>query len=249
LKQFLYHVHHVPHAGLSFDIRANNVNFLETKLSATFQKLEFESIGIRTEEDLVLTMARYPQVKIFPKINQNQDNSTGWIPGELGIWFSNYGAALAFDAVSINQSDVLLLFEDDVYLNVEENGVLKLIPQWIDCLPDDWDYLNLYVDELQRANYDLDEHGNFSDLICNNYSRTCFVAIAWSRNGLRKLIDVAHSGIMNPIDIQIFSIPEFYGYTLLPDKQGGISYFSELQYYDNSIIRSNALRINQIPEK
>jgi GR25 family glycosyltransferase involved in LPS biosynthesis len=249
LSQFFYHIHHISSDTSTSQAREENVNFLETKLSESFQKLEFKSIGIRTEEDLVETMARYPQVKILTKIDQNQDNSSGWIPGELGIWFSNYAAGLTFNAVSTTAEDVLLLFEDDVYLNVKQDGVLNLVPQWIDVLPDDWDYLNLYVEETQRANYDPEKHGIIDNLLCKNYGHTCAVAIAWSMRGIRKMIDLTHSGIINPIDIQIFSTPEFNGYTLLPDKQGGVSYFSELQYYNNSTIRSNALRISQIPEK
>jgi hypothetical protein len=45
-------------------------------------------------------MALYPQVKTLTKTNQNQDNSSGWIPGELRIWFSTYAAGLTFNAVS-----------------------------------------------------------------------------------------------------------------------------------------------------
>jgi hypothetical protein len=233
----------------AFEVRESNVRLLNGKLSERFQRLDFQSIAVRNKEDLDNAMERYNQVNILPKIDLNQDSSTGWIPGELGYWFSNYAAALAFNEVSKNQRDVCLLFDDDVWLNVDEGGVLQLIPRWIERLPSDWDFFNLYVIEPQRPNYDVSVHGDIDHLLCRNYSNTCTVATAWSKNGMRKLTKIAHSGINNPLDVQIFASRELNGYTLLPEQQGGISYFSELQYYDHSTIRSNEIRFNHVQRK
>jgi hypothetical protein len=227
-----------------FESRVTNVKFLESKLAKVFNKLDFHSIEISNQDDLYKIQERYPKVTILPKTDLNQDNSTGWIPGELGYWFSNYGAARAFEKSSANLGDICLVFDDDVWLNVDAGGVLELIPHWIAQLPADWDYLNLYVDELQRAQYDSDIHGSIENVLCKNYGKSCSVAMAWSTQGFKKLMNVMHAGINNPFDIQLYSTPELNGYTLLPEKHEGVSYYSELQYYDHSTIRSNSLRFN-----
>jgi len=244
--QIYFHLHHIVQNVPEFELRVTNVKFLESKLSAVFRKLDFQSIAIRNWDDVEKSLEIYPEVSILPKIDRNQDNSKGWIPGELGIWFSNYGAARAFNEVSMNPGDICLLFEDDVWLNVDQGGVLELIPQWIDLLPTNWDYFNLFVIEPERSHYDLIKHGNINNTHSQNFSRTCAVAIAWSKKGIKKLGELAHSGINNPFDIQVFSTPELNGFTLLPNKQGGVSYFSELQYMAYSTIRSSDIRFDNL---
>jgi GR25 family glycosyltransferase involved in LPS biosynthesis len=73
---------------------------------------------------------------------------TDWVPsfGEAGIWLSNY---LRWYLVS-KMTEPLIVFEDDAIIR---EGFTEHVKNLLNQLPDDWDFVSLWVPDNQRIDY------------------------------------------------------------------------------------------------
>jgi hypothetical protein len=144
--------------------------------------------------------------------------------------------------VSTSEADICLLFESDVWLAPEGGGFIQCLNKWIRSLPEDWDYLNLYVAENLRHHYDSDVHGLPNEVICKNYTEINFPALLWSTKGAAKLLNAAKTEIHTPIDRQVFEDSSFMGYAIKPDRHEGVSIWTA-EALHNSTIQHSKVRI------
>lgn len=163
---------------------------------------------------------------------------TDWKPsfGEVGIWLSNY---IRWHAVSTT-NEPLIVFEDDAIIHESfVNDCTDLLSQ----LPDDWDFVALWVPDNQRIDYRYNLEYNkdgepqiygmrpeglpsYFDCGAQDVARVYqgygMVATLYSPQGGRKLIDLARkNGIYTPVDCFLMQQAHkgaLNGYAPKPDK-------------------------------
>lgn len=163
---------------------------------------------------------------------------TDWNPsfGEAGVWLSNF---LNWYRVS-SLNEPLIVFEDDAIIDEHFSVHIDTI---VRQLPDDWDFVALWVPDNQRIDYrynlSYNEHGvpqiygtrpngfpSYFDFgasdIAKVYQGYGMVAMMYSPVGGRKLVKLAKKyGLRNPVDCFIFEEAHkgaLNGYAPKPDK-------------------------------
>lgn len=156
-----------------------------------------------------------------------KDRGLEWKPnwsnakrGELGVWLSNYDRWAYVDHLG----EPLIVFEDDAVIGQDFPWRFDALYQE---LPDDWDFVALWVPDNQRQDYlynnVYDECGtprtngfltpdesifripgkSYAALVYQGYG---MVSLMYSPNGGRKLVDLAHSqGIDGPVDCWLYA--------------------------------------------
>lgn len=201
---------------------------------------------------------RVPFEEVFvPAFNAYQESPTiglshrnlvlrGWgnaKKGEVGVWISNYD-----NWKFVSESDEpLIVFEDDAIPN--EYFKWKFTAA-VRELPDDWDFMALWVPDNQRLDYLYDvqynENGHprhsgvlppseskfrieGNEIVSRVYQGYGMVALMYSPLGGKKLIDLAHSrGLDTPVDCWLYEEAHkgnLNGYAPKPD-------FADLVGYD-----------------
>ena len=141
-----------------------------------------------------------------------------------------------------------MILENDVWLNLEDGVLFQSLEIWLQHLPNDWDYLNLYVAENWRYKYNQDIHAISDQIICKNYAEIHFPAILWSKQGAEKLLRLSQVEIHSPIDRQVFEDIDFNGYAIKPDYHANVSVWTH-EALNNSTIQSSVVRILLSDEK
>jgi GR25 family glycosyltransferase involved in LPS biosynthesis len=156
--------------------------------------------------------------------------------GEIGVWMSNL---LHWERVAV-MDEPLVVFEDDAVIDAHFSEHMNTI---VSQLPDDWDFVALWVPDNQRIDYRYNlrynEHGtpeiygmrpeglpSFFDFGSRDLARVYqgygMVAMMYSPAGGRKLAELAKKyGLRNPVDCFIFEEAHkgaLNGFAPKPDK-------------------------------
>ena len=175
--------------------------------------------------------------------------------GEIGIWMSNF---LRWERASL-MSEPLVVFEDDAIIN--ENFSVD-ISNVISQLPDNWDFVALWVPDNQRIDYRYNlrynEYGTpeiygmrpagfpsyfdfGSEDLAKVYQGYGMVAMMYSQSGGRKLVELAKQhGLRNPVDCFIYEEAHkgaLNGYAPKPDKV-----FVDYDYPETTIHNTEFIR-------
>lgn len=158
-------------------------------------------------------------VDIREELNKRNMFTTGWVPkqGEAGVWLSNYDRWMDTDWID----EPLVVFEDDAI--IDESFKPKL-DGLMEDLPEDWDFLALWVPENQHADYqyittydfqgDPQNHGSrpysmsqfkLTYRLAHVYQGYGMVALAYSPAGGRNLVSLAQQyGMYTPVDCFVY---------------------------------------------
>lgn len=162
--------------------------------------------------------------------------------GELGVWLSNYDR---WHMVS-RMTTPLVVFEDDAIVDSEFDSKLESL---MSELPDDWDFVALWVPENQRQDYYYDVvYNEYGDPRINGrrpaeysyykvegaekaalvYQGYGMVSLMYSPRGGKKLVELAKSrGIDNPVDCWIYQEAHkgnLNGYAPMPEHASIVHY-------------------------
>lgn len=151
--------------------------------------------------------------------------------GVVGVWASNFTAWKKFNETD---NDVLLVFEDDVF--VTENFI-EYIKIFLEELPEEWDFFSFFVPPGDEQNYNSLIHQIDAPNVCKFYQGWSCAGYAISKSGVRKAIeDIKNNEISLPIDWYIFgeSIGKFNTYNVKPYTPR-IVYFNESAYKNSYI--------------
>lgn len=137
--------------------------------------------------------------------------------GEIGVWLSNFDRW----QWAAENDETLIVFEDDAIPAPHFTHSAQAI---LDELPDDWDFLSLWVPDNQKVDYQYDLVYNHigdpiiygrkpyheslfahSILTAHVYQGYGMVALAYSPVGGRKLVSLARqTGACTPVDCWIY---------------------------------------------
>lgn len=179
----------------SIDVRKKLVKRAKSQLLENFEEIDTPTIIMSSKEDLS-SFYKKSKIKIYPKGYED----SGWKPGELGIWASNY---TAWNNFSKSKYDHLILMEDDIQLSKNFNS---MIYKYIDELPDDWDVFTVYIPETGNVRYKK----NAKDLmigkenICKVYQSWSCLCYVVSKSGAKKLINDVKNPVSRPIDHYLY---------------------------------------------
>lgn len=161
--------------------------------------------------------------------------------GEVGVWLSNFDRWL----IASKMTEPLIVFEDDAIVGGNFMSDIELLTSE---LPEDWDFVSLWVPENQRIDYGYDLHYNeigdpvitgyrtledslfrVSEHVARVYQGYGMVALMYSPSGASKLVNLARSyGAYTPVDCFIYQqahMGNLNGYAPPP-------WFAEIVKYD-----------------
>ena len=178
-------------------------------LEESFEKLETPTIIIKNTEQV---KDFYKKSKI--KIDPLGHFGTGWKPGELGIWATNYTAWKNF----VNSEyDYVILMEDDIILNKNFNH--KII-KYIQELPEDWDVFTAYTPPTGNVRYKKNKKSLLIDKenICRVYQSWSCLCYVVSKKGAKKLLKEVEKTVKSPIDNYLFYHTDINVYAIKMEK-------------------------------
>jgi len=184
------------HADDSKNIKRNLLTEKATKqLEKNFIKLDTPTIITKTPEEV---KAVYENIDIV--INPLGHFGTGWKPGELGIWASNWTAWKNFLK---SKYDFVILMEDDIILNNDFN---EKIIEYINELPDGWDAFTAYIPDSGNIRYEKQKNELLigKENVCKVYQSWSCLCYVVSRSGAQRLLKEARRRIKSPIDHYLF---------------------------------------------
>lgn len=174
-----------------------------------FDEFDTPTIMMRNTEDIT-NFYKKSNLKIYPKGFED----TGWKPGELGIWASNYTAWSNFLE---SDYDHIMLMEDDIQLSKHFS---QLLYKYIDELPDDWDVFTVYIPPTGNIRYkkyqrDLSIGKENVCKVYQSWSCLCYVV---SKKGAKKMIEDVKTPVTRPIDHYLFYHDKLNVYAIKYDK-------------------------------
>ena len=190
--------------------KRNDLTKTATKqLKKDFDVLDTPTIMMRTPQE---AGEFYKSSKI--RINPLGHFGTGWKPGELGIWASNYTAWTNFLK---SDYDYVILMEDDIVLQPNFNEKLK---GYIKELPDNWDVFTVYIPETGNIRYEKrsSEFLIGKENICKVYQSWSCLCYVVSRKGAQRLFKEVQRGVKSPIDHYLFYSNKINVYAIKPEK-------------------------------
>ena len=176
-------------------IRKKLVRRAKEQLIQNFEEIDTPTIVMKNTDD-VKNFYKKSKLKIYPKGFED----SGWKPGELGIWASNY---TAWNNFYNSKYDHLMLMEDDIQLSGNFN---KMIYKYIDELPEDWDVFTVYIPRTGNVRY----KNNSKDLmigkenVCRVYQSWSCLCYIVSKSGAEKMIRDVKNPVSRPIDHYLF---------------------------------------------
>jgi GR25 family glycosyltransferase involved in LPS biosynthesis len=189
------------------------------KLKNNFDPLDTPTIIMKTVDD-VARFYKNANITIDPTGHFN----TGWKPGELGIWASNY---TAWENFVKSDYDYVILMEDDITLrkNFNENLI-----RYMDELPQDWDVFTAYIPESGNNRYGKNRKELFigKENVCRVYQSWSCLCYVVSKQGANKLLEEVKSTVKSPIDHYLFYHKGINVYTIKLEK-GNICDISSTQ--------------------
>ena len=179
------------------------------QLLPDFAQIETPTILIKDYDD-VKSFFKNESIVIDPKGYKD----TGWKFGELGVWASNYSAWKNF---AETDHEMLMLMEDDIVLSKHFNIKLK---QYIEELPDDWDFFTVYIPTFGNVKYkvgrkDLDIGKENICKVYQSWSCLCYIV---SKRGAKKLLNLVKEPVKAPIDHWLFYHEKLNGYAIKVEK-------------------------------
>ena len=179
------------------------------RLKKNFDEFDTPTIIMKNQDD-VKNFYKNVNMKIYPMGHFN----TGWKPGELGIWASNYTAWQNFLK---SDYDYIILMEDDIVLGNDFNN--KLI-RYIDELPEDWDIFTAYIPSFGNDRYGKNRKSLYVDKenICRVYQSWSCLCYVVSKQGAKKLLKEVQSTVRSPIDHYLFYHKGINAYTIKLEK-------------------------------
>jgi GR25 family glycosyltransferase involved in LPS biosynthesis len=179
------------------------------KLQENFTELKTPTIIMKNVDD-VKSFYKNSRIKIHPKGHFG----TGWKPGELGIWASNYTAWKNFVD---SDYDYVILMEDDIVLGGDFNNKLT---KYLDELPEDWDVFTAYIPEFGNNRYGKNRKELFigKDNVCRVYQSWSCLCYVVSKQGAKKLLEEVKSTVKSPIDHYLFYHKGLNVYTIKLEK-------------------------------
>jgi GR25 family glycosyltransferase involved in LPS biosynthesis len=178
-------------------------------LEESFEKLETPTIIIK---DLEQVKDFYKGSKI--KIQPLGHFGTGWKPGELGIWASNY---TAWENFANSDYEYIILMEDDIVLNKDFNSK---ITKYIKELPEDWDVFTAYTPPTGNIRYKKNKDSLLinKENICKVYQSWSCLCYVVSKKGAKKLLKEVKSSVKSPLDNYLFYHANLNVYAIKMDK-------------------------------
>ena len=175
------------------------------KLQKSFDLFDTPTIMMRDVED-VAKFYKDASIKIDPIGHFN----TGWKPGELGIWASNYTAWQNFEK---SDYDYIILMEDDIVLGNKFNEKLM---HYMDELPEDWDVFTAYIPSFGNNRYGKNNKALSigKENICRVYQSWSCLCYVVSKKGAQKLLEQVKSPVKSPIDHYLFYSQDIDVYTI-----------------------------------
>lgn len=188
-----------------FDKRNMLTIMAKDQLKKDFDILETPTIIMSNQDDV---KEFYKTAKI--KINPLGHFGTGWKPGELGIWASNYTAWSNFLK---SKYDYIILMEDDIVLSNDFNEKIK---SYIAELPDNWDVFTAYIPETGNIRYEKRKNELLigKENICKVYQSWSCLCYVVSRRGAERLFKEIQRGVKSPIDHYLFYHRSLNVYTI-----------------------------------
>lgn len=193
---------HVVRTILKNRVHQHLNNFAETINSKT--------ITIDDEEKLKAYYLNNKNAKVHPEGYTGWEGIKGWKYGELGIWASNIEAWLEFKN---NDSDLLIVFEDDV--EIRDNFV-DLLPTYINSLPKDWEVFSIYTSVFEWNKYKEEYSLGEDSPIAHSFHEVNLACYIINKKFVNKILDILKDKpIDEPIDLYIFGHPrKFNSYDL-----------------------------------
>lgn len=175
--------------------RGELVQNAKKQLIKDFDILETPTIIMKNQQD-VKNFYSNSNLKIYP-LGHFQ---TGWKPGELGIWASNYTAWKNFLKTDY---DYIILMEDDIVLNKDFNS--KLV-DYLDELPDNWDIFTAYIPTFGNVRYEKRKNELMigKENVCKVYQSWSCLCYVVSKKGAERLMREVRQKIKSPIDHYLF---------------------------------------------
>lgn len=202
-------IFHVEENTKQMKTRNELVIKAKKQLLNNFDILETPTIIMKDQDDV---KKFYSQTNL--RINPLGHFGTGWKPGELGIWASNYTAWKNFLKTDY---DYIILMEDDIVLNKDFND--KLI-EYLNELPDNWDIFTAYIPTFGNIRYEKrkDELLIGKENVCKVYQSWSCLCYVVSRNGAERLMKEMRQKIKSPIDHYLFYHRGLNVYTIKLEK-------------------------------
>lgn len=171
-------------------------------------------------DEVLLPAVNGNEVDVFAALEERGLRHYGWDNakvGELGVWMSNFDRW----KWAADNDETLIVLEDDAVPAPHFTPSSEAI---VDALPEDWDFVSLWVPENQKVDYSYDfvynEHGDpvitgvlpyneskyrYNFIVGRAYQGYGMVALAYSPRGGRKLVSLAQEhGVYMPVDCWIF---------------------------------------------
>lgn len=231
--------------SLSYNIfHTNNGNTLRnysyfkiSNLLKDYNKIDSPTIFLKDKNEYDAFLISNPEISVNI-IKDYVGPSTVFPPrsGVIGIFASNY---FAWKKFLETDNDILMLFEDDVYLT---KNAKYFIDQYVSELPEGWDIFSFYIPEDVRSFYNSGIH-DIPDkkYICKNYTNHCAAAYMISRSGAKKAVeDIEKNGISAPLDWYILNVKHlgneptiFNVYCIKPNNYMPVKEIKE-EYYSSS---------------
>lgn len=212
-------IFHEDKNDLKFRKRNMLTKSATNQLKKDFSTLDTPTIIIKNKDD-VANFYKTCNIKIDPLGHFG----TGWKPGELGIWASNYTAWKNFLKTD---HDYIILMEDDIILDENFNEKLK---QYMKELPNKWDVFTVYIPETGNIRYEKRKHEFLIDKenVCKVYQSWSCLCYVVSRSGAEKLLKEVQRGVKSPIDHYLFYSHKISVYAIKPET-GNICHLYETE--------------------
>ena len=169
--------------------------------------------------EVILPAVHGAEVDLTEEYERRGLRRTEWIAktGEAGVWLSNFDRW----AYVATMDEPLIVFEDDAIVNRYFDKQLEL---FMEGMPENWDYVALWVPENQRIDYAYDVVYNelgvpdirgtvpynesrfkHSLRVAHVYQGYGMVAMMYSPAGGKKLVELAQrTGIDTPVDCFVY---------------------------------------------
>lgn len=196
-------------SNTNIPIRSKLVKRAKEQLLLNFEEIKTPTIIMKNTDD-IKNFYKKSKLKIYPKGYED----SGWKPGELGIWASNY---TAWNNFYNSKYDHLMLMEDDIQLSKNFN---QMIYKYIDELPEDWDVFTVYIPRTGNVRY----KANYKDLmvgkenICKVYQSWSCLCYIVSKSGADKMIKDVKKPVSRPIDHYLFYHKDLNVYAIKMEK-------------------------------
>lgn len=207
----VFNILHIENGNEHRDLSYSQIRYV---LDKEFKYLDSETVNMVSMDDIHNFMYKHDNfVFNFYENYMGLGRPFPHKAGVAGVWASNF---LAWENFLKTDNDVLLVFEDDVFVTENFNENIKV---YLSELPEDWDFFSFFIPPGEAARYNRDYHSIDKINICKFYQEWSCAGYAISRKGAEKAIkDIKENGIGLPIDWYMFgeSIGKFNTYNSKP---------------------------------